>query len=296
MTHVLTLVAATTILDAAILARAAQAIASLGPVPAPPQWLEAGRAADIRFLGADAALAQKAVRSALAGAPIDLLVQQEKDRRKLLLVADMDATITAGESLDELAAEAGIKERVAAITARAMNGELDFAAALRERVALLAGLPEAALQRGVDRLALNPGAGTLVRTMAANGAYTALVSGGFRPFTRRAKELAGFAFEIGNEIEVAAGKLTGRVREPILDRDAKRATLERLRVEIGLARAQTIAVGDGANDLPMLLQAGLGVAYRAKPVVAASAPAQIEHADLTALLFFQGYARTQFKD
>ena len=206
----------------------------------------------------------------------------------------MDSTIVAGEMLDELADFAGLKERVAAITARAMNGEIEYQESLRARVALLKGLGADALDKTFARARLNPGAATLVATMRAHGAYTLLVSGGFRFFTARVRALAGFDADVGNEIEVADAKLTGRVVEPILDKEVKRQTLLDTAARLEIALSATLAVGDGANDLPMIREAGLGVAFHPRPAVATEASIAIRYADLTALLFLQGYAIDAF--
>jgi len=230
-----------------------------------------------------------AVRAALDGAAIDAIATEAENRRKRLLVADMDSTIVTGETLDELADFAGLKPRIAAITARAMNGELDFKAALRERVAMLRGLPVDALERTWERVCLTPGARELVATMRAHGAFTALVSVGFTFFTARVAAQAGFDAHRANDLIDDGHALTGALREPILDRDAKLAALRAFAAERGLALADTLAVGDGANDLAMLRAAGTGVAYHAKPVVAAEARARVDHGGLRALLFIQGY-------
>jgi phosphoserine phosphatase len=230
-----------------------------------------------------------AVHTALEGTFVDAIATPTEGRRKALLVADMDSTIVTGETLDELADFAGLKDRIAAITARAMNGELDFKAALRERVAMLQGLPLDALERTWQRVRLTPGARELVATMRAHGAYAALVSGGFSFFTSRVAALCGFDLHRSNTLLDDGAALLGRVGEPILDRDTKLATLTGLAAERGLKLSATLAVGDGANDLDMLRAAGLGVAYRAKPIVAATARARVDHANLRALLFAQGY-------
>jgi phosphoserine phosphatase len=235
-----------------------------------------------------------AVQAALEGAAIDAIATPADQRRKGLLIADMDSTIVTGETLDELADFAGLKQRIAAITARAMNGELDFKAALRERVAMLQGLPVDALEQTWQRVQLTPGARELVATMRAHGAYAALVSGGFSFFTGRVAALCGFDMHRSNALLDDGIALTGHVAEPILDRDTKLATLTQLADERGLPLSATLAVGDGANDLDMLSAAGLGVAFRAKPVVAAAARARVDHADLRALLFAQGYRAGQF--
>jgi phosphoserine phosphatase len=229
--------------------------------------------------------------------PIDVCVVPVEGRRKALLIADMDSTIIQQECIDEMADILGLKPRIAAITERAMRGEIPFEAALTERLALLAGLAEGDLQRVFDeRITLMPGAPTLVATMRAGGAFTALVSGGFSFFTSRVAAAVGFDVNRANTLEVVDGRLTGRVVGPILGREAKLTALEHYRGEHGLAAAATMAVGDGANDLAMIKAAGLGVAYRAKPLVAEQAHAGIAHGDLRALLFLQGYARSEFVD
>lgn len=236
-----------------------------------------------------------AVAASLDGRPVDVCLQSVAHRRKRLLVADMDSTIINVECLDELADFAGLKAEISAITERAMRGELQFEGALRERVGMLKGLPVEALQAAYDeRVRLNPGARTLVRTMAANGARCVLVSGGFSFFTGRVAAAAGFHADQANTLKEADGRLTGEVGEPILGREAKLAALRAEAETLGLPMAETLAIGDGANDLAMIEAAGLGVAYRAKPIVAAQADAKVDHADLTALLYFQGYRADEF--
>ena len=230
-----------------------------------------------------------AIRVGLAGARIDAIPTQAANRRKRLLIADMDSTIVTGETLDELADFAGLKDRIAAITRRSMNGEIDFATALRERVAMLKGLKLDALERTWERVRLTEGARELVQTMRAHRAVCALVSGGFTFFTNRVAALAGFDIHHANVLLDDGAALLGRVAEPILDRDAKLRTLRELSAANGIPLADTIAVGDGANDLAMLREAGLGIAFRAKPIVAAEAKARVEHTGLRALLFAQGY-------
>ena len=259
------------------------------PRPLGPGALELAVEAD------DAAAVRAAAEVALAGVALDVCVQPWNGRRKRLLVADMDSTIINVECLDELADFAGLKARIAAITERAMRGELAFEPALRERVALLRGLDVEALRRTYDeRVRLNPGARTLVRTMAANGARCVLVSGGFTFFTSRITEAAGFQAHRANRLVEGEGRLLGEVEEPILGREAKLQALIEEAGAMGAELAQTLAVGDGANDLGMIEAAGLGVAYRAKPIVAAQADARVDHADLTALLYFQGYRAEDF--
>jgi phosphoserine phosphatase len=280
-------------LSDALIARAAQAL----PGFASTQWLDQSIAADLFFEADDSALpfAHANLSAALAGEPVDAFVQPAAARRKKLLLADMDSTLIGEECIDELAARVGIGAHVAAITERAMRGEIAFEPALRERVALLAGLPEKIIAEVLDRnITLTPGGRTLVQTMRAGGAYTAIVSGGFTQFTSAIAERLGFQEHRANQLLVENGRLVGRVGEPILGRDAKLATLRELAARLGLGLQETLAVGDGANDLAMLGEAGLGVAYRAKPAVAAAAHARIDHADLTALLYAQGFARSQF--
>lgn len=239
--------------------------------------------------------ARAKVETALAGLAADAALQPAAGRRKRLLIADMDSTIINVECIDELADFAGVKAQVSEITERAMRGELDFEGALKERVAMLKGLPLADLQRAYDeRVRLNPGARTLVRTMTAHGAKAFLVSGGFNFFTSRVAAAAGFDANRANTLIEADGVLAGRVGEPILGREAKLAALREEAASLGVPLSATLAVGDGANDLAMIGAAGLGVAYRAKPIVAAQADAKVDHADLTALLYFQGYRADEF--
>ncbi len=245
--------------------------------------------------GASRRALREAALLAVAGLPIDVCVQPAEGRRKRLLLADMDSTIIGCECLDELADFAGRKAEVSAITERAMRGEIGFEGALRERVAMLAGLELAALQRCYEtRVRLNPGARVLVSTMAAHGARCVLVSGGFKSFTGPVAAAAGFHADFANTLLDDGQTLTGRVGEPILGREAKLSALHSEAALLGVSLADTLAVGDGANDLDMIRAAGLGVAYRAKPVVAAEADARLDHADLTALLYFQGYDAVAF--
>ena len=294
MTHVATLICdpASPCLTDAALARAAQAV---GALPAAARWLAPGIAADIPVTAAQAPGAREKIIAALAGLPADIVVQPVAQRRKKLLLADMDSTMIGQECIDELAGFVGRKAHVAAITERAMRGEIAFEPALRERVALLRGLSADIVERVIaERITLTPGGRALVRTMRAHGAYTALVSGGFTLFTARIGAMIGFDEDRANHLDVADGVFAGTVREPILGRQAKLDTLTALRAAHGLARAETLCVGDGANDLAMLGEAGLGVAYHAKPAVAAAAHARIDNGDLTALLFAQGYRLEEF--
>jgi len=276
-------------LDDSTAEAAREALVAAGAEARAPDWLAPGTACDIVFAGLSPEAARIAAARALGGAPIDLVAQPLAGRRKRLLVADMESTVIANEFVDELAEAAGIGAAVAAITRRAVAGEIEFAAALRERVALLEGLSTELFDRVYAGLAVTPGAAALVRTMRANGAYAALVSGGFDVFTRRVRDLLGFDVQFANRLATAGGRLVGRLDGPILDRAAKRTHLDRLAAERAIPIAETLAVGDGANDIDMLSAAGLGVAYRAKPAAAAVAPARIDHGDLTALLYLQGY-------
>ena len=251
-------------------------------------------AADLMF-EAVAAEAEARIRASLEGAPVDVIVQPHANRRKRLFLADMDSTMIGQECIDELADYVGLKAEVSGITERAMRGEIAFEPALRERVALLKGLPLSVIDEIIAaRITLMPGGPALVRTMRANGAYTALVSGGFTLFTGPVAQMIGFHEHRSNTLMLEGETLAGEVAEPILGREAKRATLVELRERHGLAAPDTMAVGDGANDLAMLGEAGLGVAFRAKPAVAAAAHARVEHGDLTALLYAQGYRAEEF--
>jgi phosphoserine phosphatase len=262
----------------------------LFPERAHERWLSPGKALDIFFDHEPHEVLERA-RHHFAHQPVDVNVLPAANRRKKLLVADMDSTIINVECLDELADMAGLKPVIAAITERAMRGEIDFETALRERVAMLRGLEIAALGRVYDeRIRLNPGAKALLATMRAHGAHTLLVSGGFRFFTARVAEAAGFHRERANDLLHDGAALTGEVGTPILGREAKLAALEQAVAELGISAEDALAVGDGANDLAMIQRAGLGVAYYAKPVVAAAAGAAIQHGDLTALLYLQGYS------
>jgi len=262
-----------------------------------PDWLALNAACDIALDEGKPVEAHKTeLRSAIGDRPIDLAFQRAESRRKRALIADMDSTMIDQECIDELAAEAGFGERVAAITARAMNGEIEFEGALRERVGLLKGLPVAVIERVLaERIRLAKGARTLVATMRANGAYCALVSGGFTRFTRPIAEKIGFDEHSANELVERNGILAGAVREPILGREAKVQALLRICRQRQLQPGDFIAVGDGANDLDMLSLAGTGVALHAKPSVAACARFRIDHGDLTALLYLQGYRQSEFR-
>jgi len=295
MNAVATLIAPrSTVLDESAVLSARAALVALGADAGQPDWLAPGTACDLPFGNLAPEQAEAAIRHALAGAALDVIAQPAATRRKRLLVADMESTIIEQEMLDELGDYVGLKDRIAGITARAMNGEIDFKAALHERVALLKGLKEEVIDEVWQRATLMPGAAELVATMRANGAVCVLVSGGFRCFTGRVRDWLGFDDDRGNALEIAGGLLTGRALEPILDKDSKLESLLAYAGEHRVPMAETMAVGDGANDLPMLLAAGLGVAYHAKPTVAAEARARVDHGDLTALLYAQGYRAGDF--
>ncbi len=276
-------------LTSADLSAAEQRLVVAGCAPGGWGWIDAGDAADIVFtLNRDGA--RTALEGAFAG--VDVVVQPIEGRVKALIVADMDSTMITVECIDELADYAGIKPEIAAITERAMRGELDFAGALDARVALLKGLDEAAIDRCLaERVRLMPGARTLIRTMKERGGYSVLVSGGFTRFADPVGAEIGFDRVIANRLNIVDGMLDGTVARPIVDSATKLETLEAAMAELGLAREQVLAVGDGANDLAMIGAAGLGVAYHAKPIVAEAAGVRIDHNDQTALLWAQGIAR-----
>jgi phosphoserine phosphatase len=272
-------------LDQAHVRQAMEALRASGAAIGRPDWLSPGTACDVPFEG-------RPPEISLPG--IDAVVVPALLRRKKLLVADMESTIIENEMLDELADFLGLRAKIAGITARAMNGEIDFAGALEERVGLLKGLPVAKLDEAAKRIRYTPGAATLVATMHRNGAFCALVSGGFSHFTSKVRQALGFDLDVANVLRHDGQALTGDVERPILGKEAKLATLDRLCVERQVAVGESLTVGDGANDLPMLQAAGLGVAFHAKPVVAAQVPARLIHGDLTALLYLQGYRRSDF--
>lgn len=259
-------------------------------------WLADGVACDIPLAdGMEGADYLALLRQFFADQPVDVVVQEAETRRKRLLIADMDSTMIGQECIDELAAEVGLKDRVAAITARAMNGEIAFEPALRERVALLRNLDTSVIGKVIEsRITLTPGGVELVRTMKAKGAYAALVSGGFTSFTSRVAAMIGFDEDRANVLVEKDGKLTGAVAEPILGRQAKVDALNEIATRLKITPDDAIAVGDGANDLGMLHLAGSGVAIHAKPAVAAEAKIRIDHGDLTALLYLQGYRKSDF--
>ncbi|WP_404934796.1 phosphoserine phosphatase SerB [Nitratireductor sp. L15S-10] len=259
-------------------------------------WLGENLACDIAVKpGVEPAEADAKLRVTLARIPVDIAVQEAQNRRKKMLIADMDSTMIDQECIDELAAELGLKQAVAEITRRAMNGEIAFEPALEERVALLRGLPLDVIDSVIEkRITLASGGRTLVATMKASGAFTALVSGGFEQFTGPVGGKLGFHTQQANRLLTHEGKLSGEVAKPILGRAAKAEALDRLIAQLGITRQDVLAVGDGANDLDMIERAGLGVALHAKPAVAAQAGVRIDHGDLTALLFLQGYREAEF--
>ncbi len=296
MSHVLSLVAAE---SKAPLAKtevnlARRALDRANAKSGSPDWLSPDEACEIPFEGAGAETLA-AARAALAGRPVDVNVLPAAFRRKRLLVADMDSTLIEQECIDELAGAIGVREEVGAITERAMRGEIEFEPALRQRVGLLKGLAtEIVAGLLKERIAIMPGAALLVATMRAHGAYTALVSGGFTAFAEPIARRIGFDEHRANTLVAEAGAFTGFVAEPVLGRAAKEEALLELTDRLKLGPAETLAVGDGANDIGMIRLAGLGVAYRARPALRAAADAVIDHADLTALLFLQGSRREEF--
>ncbi len=262
-----------------------EVLRSTGCTVGTPDWLAPGIACDVPFDGAP-------MEVGMTG--LDAVTVPAANRKKRLLVADMESTMIENEMLDELADYLNLREKIAGITARAMNGEIDFEAALNARVELLKGLPVSTLDEAARRIEYMPGGAPLVATMKKHGAYCALVSGGFTYFTKMVREKLGFDFDAANTLNVDGTALAGTVGMPILGKEAKLSTLKRLCDEHGLTPADAITVGDGANDLPMLQAAGLGVAFHAKPIVAAQVPARIRHGDLTALLYLQGYRHSDF--
>jgi len=271
-----------------------RALDHAGQDSAAPDWLATEEAVDIPFTGPHGATIEAAARAALSGLAIDVIAQSARQRKKKLIVADMDSTIISGETLDELAAFAGLKEQISALTARAMNGEIGFVEALNTRVALLRGLDESSLDETLCGLHLNPGARELIATMRHNGAYAALVSGGFTFFTERIRAQVGFDMALGNQLEIHDGRLTGEVIPPLVDKTTKLDVLIDLAAQRNLTPQETLSIGDGANDVAMLKAAGMGIAYHAHPVARKQARACLDHADLTGALYIQGYHRDEF--
>lgn len=293
MSHVLTLIgnSATELTQDHV-----TAVANAIQADSPPDWLKAGHACDLLHQ-ANGNAALDAARQSLGDAKVDIILQPLAHRRKKLLVADMDSTIIEQECIDELAGALGLRPAISEITERAMQGELEFEPALRERVGLLKGLAETELQRVYEtQITETPGGRALCATMRKHGGTCALVSGGFTFFTERVAKAVGFTSNQANTLLVADGRLTGEVSDPILGREAKVSALKSLTSNLRIDPLETMAVGDGANDLGMIGEAGLGVAFHAKPVVAAAAPAQVNHGDLTALLYIQGYRSDEITD
>jgi phosphoserine phosphatase len=290
MTMVLTLIAAPGARQ--ILPQLAGAVASAVDAAREPFWL-ADNACDVVFDAASPATAEQAARAAVGRSEIDILVQPAADRRKRLLVADLESTIIENEMLDELADFIGVREQVSEITRRAMNGEIDFTASLEARIALLAGLPDHILGEAARRIRLRAGAPQLIATMRSAGAVTALVSSGFMIYAERIAAELGFDHVTANRLDLAAGRIAGTLSPPIVTGETKRQSLIEVAARHAIPLHQSIAVGDGANDLPMLAAAGVGVAFRAKPAVAAVARWRLDHTDLTGLLYAQGYRQDE---
>jgi phosphoserine phosphatase len=290
MSHILTLIASDTRLSIAHLETLEKFIGARGVGQnGRPEWLDTHRAADVPVQNCVTLQQMKELRGIFGNDKIDIVCSTMEHRKKKLLLADMDSTIVTTETLDELAGKAGIKDQIAAITARAMNGELDFKAALRERVGLLKGLPLSALQETLDETEFCEGAEDLVRTMRDDGATCVLVSGGFTFFTGAVADKAGFHHNHGNTLHDDGAMLLGTVGDDILDKDSKLAYLKSYTQELGIDLNQTVAIGDGANDLPMLAAAGLGIGYRPKPVLAENLLNILQFADLRGVLYAQGY-------
>jgi phosphoserine phosphatase len=291
MDTVLTLIAGPH--GASDLPRLVAAIADAVRIPVEPIWLSPGEACDLIFDARCSTAVEGLARSLIDRTEIDALVQPLKGRRKRILIADMEATIIENEMLDELADFRGCRPQIADITRRAMNGEIDFVAALDARVALFAGMEDRVLEEVAGRIRLTPGARALTATMRAAGAVTMLVSGGFGIFAERVAAELGFDHVLANRLDIAAGRIAGTVQQPIVTGETKRQALLALAEELRIPLDQTMAVGDGANDLQMLAAAGIGVAFHAKPMVAARTRHRIDHADLNSLLYVQGYRRDE---
>lgn len=297
MRHVLTLIAGANgpPLDDSIIAAAAGALARTGGNAGDANVLARDRACDVPFDGVAPHVAEDAVRASLGSMPVDLAVQAREGRKKRLLAADMDSTLIENEIVDEIAAAAGLSEEIAPITARAVAGEIDFAASLKERVALLKGLRHARYLSALGAIRLIPGARELIATMRRAGVHTVIISGGFREFTGHVRTALGMDEDVANEVEIAAGALTGGLVGPIVGGESKADILAGIAAKLGISMSETMAVGDGANDRAMIRAAGLGVAFRAKPVLRAAADARIDHADLTALLYLQGFREAEIR-
>ena len=294
MFQILTLVGAKGRLTPSIVAEATAALNKNARQVDNINWLSPDEALDIPFKGAPANVVERAIRNALLTSRVDICIGPAEGRRKHLLMADMDATIISSETLDDLAAHIGLKDEIADITSKAMNGEIDFNSALELRVKMLSGLPEESLSQTFKAIHLTPGAKELIRSMRAYGAHCVLISGGFSYFTSRIAKICGFHEHHANQLEIRNARLTGQIIKPILNREAKREHLKRLVFELGLKPEDTAAIGDGANDVDMLKAAGLGVAYKGKPIAVKAARARIDFGDLRTLLFYQGYKLEEF--
>jgi phosphoserine phosphatase len=294
--HVLTLIAATNLLDDSIMASVAAALRALGAGTGSPDVLAPNLACDIAFDGLPPAAAELAARRATESIPIDVAVQPREGRKKRLLAADMDATLIENEIVDEIAAAAGLRERIAPITARAVAGEIDFAASLIERVALMKGLSRERYFAAMRAIRPMPGGRALMSTMRRAGAHTMIISGGFRAFTGHVRTMLGMDEDIANDVEIHDGALTGRLVPPVIARESKAEILRETAARLGIAMSGTLAVGDGANDRAMVQAAGLGIAFRAKPALRDVAAVRIDHGDLTALLYLQGYREEEIRE
>ncbi len=293
MTMVLTLIAG--VRSRQTLPHLAAAVAGAAGLTGEPTWL-ADDACDLVLDATSPTLAEASARAVIGDAEIDIIVQPATNRRKRLLVADMESTIIENEMLDELADFIGLRREVSEITRRAMNGELDFTAALEARVSMLAGLPDHVLEEAAGRIRLRDGARQLIATMRSAGAVTALVSSGFMIFAGAVAAELGFDHVVANRLDLTAGRIAGTVAPPIMTGESKRETLLTLAADHAVPLEEAMAVGDGANDLPMLAAAGIGIAFHAKPAVASSARWRLDHADLTGLLYVQGYRREEILD
>jgi phosphoserine phosphatase len=295
MTFVLSLICAPDAaeLTPAVIERVNRGLDAANARARPLTWLDPERAAEIAFDGDDAAVREE-LRRRLIDLPVDINVLRADSRRKKLLLSDMDATAIIGETLDELSTYTPHKAEIDNLTRQSVNGLMSFTETLVARMALMRGLPEETLAKTWSAVQPMPGMKVAIATMRAHGAYTALVSGGFTYFTSRVRDLLGFDCDIANDLEIVDGKLTGRVPPPIVDPAGKVAALQRLSKERGLALPQTLAIGDGSNDIPMLQQAGLGIAFCGKPKVKQAIPIWLDHAGPTGLLYLQGYRREEF--